>query len=40
MPKWNWKQWSIVISLFIFLVVVFLALAGPCVIAIVRMLGG
>ncbi|WP_274600282.1 hypothetical protein [Persephonella atlantica] len=40
MPQWNWKQWSIVISVGIFLAAAFLLLAGPCVIAVIRMLGG
>ena len=40
MKEWNSKQWSIVIALAIFLISSFLLLAGPCVIAIIRMLGG
>ena len=40
MSHWSWKEWSIVISLAIFLFAAFLLLAGPCVIAIVRMMGG
>jgi len=40
MEEWNAKQWSIVISLMIFLIVSFLLLAGPCIIAIVRMMEG
>lgn len=40
MREWNAKQWMIVISLLIFLIVAFLALAGPCIIAIIRILGG
>ncbi|WP_255326842.1 hypothetical protein [Persephonella sp. KM09-Lau-8] len=40
MKEWTSKQWAIVISLAIFLAASFLALAGPCVIAIIRMLGG
>ncbi|WP_457624350.1 hypothetical protein [Persephonella sp.] len=40
MKEWNAKQWSIVISLAMFLITSFLLLAGPCIIAIVRMLEG
>jgi len=40
MPQWNSKQWGIVISLTIFLVTMILLLAGPCIIAIIRMIGG
>jgi len=40
MKEWNAKQWSIVISLVIFLITSFLLLAGPCIIAIIRMMGG
>jgi len=39
MPQWNSKQWGIVISLTIFLVTMILLLAGPCIIAIIRMIG-
>ncbi|WP_297455736.1 hypothetical protein [Persephonella sp.] len=40
MKEWTSKQWAIVISLIIFLIAAFLAFAGPCVIAIIRMIGG
>ena len=40
MPQWNSKQWGIVISLVIFLVTMLLLFTGPCIIGIMRMLGG
>jgi len=40
MKEWNIRQWSIVLSLALFLITSFLLLAGPCIIAIVRMMEG